>query len=275
VQVGPSHTTRVLLGALFILSAWVSTIAEEPSLDDLANKMADSLAQTKQKSVAVFAFVGPDDPEALGQKLAGDFQVALEKSAHGFRVEDRSQLLEILGRTSALSASVDDADTAAWFLRDSDVDTAILGTVSNESGNLRVRVQAFRVRDAHLVAEFATFVQLADDLKQLVGRSAGREFANWPRGGKNGYSSPVCVSCPHPQYTGRPLGRVVEGTVQLDITVDENGRARHIRIKKAMLDGLTEMGVAAVQKWRFKPATGPDGKVAAVRELVTLNFHFY
>jgi outer membrane biosynthesis protein TonB len=42
-----------------------------------------------------------------------------------------------------------------------------------------------------------------------------------------------------------------------------------------MLDGLTEMAIAAVQKWKFKPATGPDGKVAAVREIVTLSFHFY
>lgn len=272
---GFSNTVRVSLRALVALSVCLAAFAQEPPLDDLAHRMADSLTQSKQKSVAVFAFIGPDDAEALGQKLAGDFQMALAKSAHSFRVEERSQLLEILGRTSALSASVDDADTAAWFLRESDVNAAILGSVSNDSGGLRVRVQAFRVRDADPVADFAAIVPLTDELKQLVGRSARREFANWPRGGKNGYSSPACVSCPQPQYTGRPLGRVVEGTVQLDITVDENGRARHIRIKKAMLDGLTEMAIAAVQKWKFKPATGPDGKVAAVREIVTLSFHFY
>jgi len=272
---GFSNWIRVSLGALFILSVGASTLAQEAALDDLAQRMADSLAQTKQKSVAVFAFVGPDDTEALGQKLAGDFQLALAKSAHSLRVEDRSQLLEILGRTSALSASVDDADTASWFLRDSDVDTEILGTVSNQSGSLRVRVQAFRVRDAQPISEFATIVPLADDLQQLVGRTAGREFANWPRGGKNGYSSPACVSCPQPQYTGRPLGRVVQGRVVLEISVDEAGRARHIRIKKAMLGGLTEMAIAAVQKWRFKPAKGPDGKVAAVRQMVTVSFHFY
>ncbi len=269
----PTNWVRILLGAVFILFACLSTLAQERPLDELAQRMADSLTQSK--SVAVFAFVGPDGAEALGQKLGGDFQSALAKSGHSFRVEDRSQLLELLGKTSALSASVDDAGTAAWFLRDSDVDTAILGSVSNENGGLRVRVQAFRVRDAHPIAEFATIVAPSDDLKRLVGITAGREFANWPRGGKNGYSSPVCISCPRPQYTGRSLGRVVEGTVLLEISVDENGRAKHIRIQKAMLGGLTEMAIAAVQKWRFKPATGPDGKVAAVRELVTVTFHFY
>jgi TonB family protein len=250
-------------------------LAQKSPLDELAHRMADSFAQSKQKSVAVFAFVAPDDAEALGQKLAGDFQQALVKSAHGFRVVARSQLLDILGKTSALSASVDDADTAAWFLRDSDVDTSILGTVSKDEAGLQVSVRAFRVRDAKQIAEFETLVPLTDGLKQLVGKTAGREFANWPRGGKNGYSSPTCVSCPQPQYTGRPLGRVVEGTVVLEISVDENGRARHIRIKKAMLDGLTETALAAVQKWRFIPATGPDGKVAPLRESVTVSFHFY
>jgi TonB family protein len=137
-----------------------------------------------------------------------------------------------------------------------------------------VGVQAFRVRDAHPIAEYATIVPLTDDLKQLVGRTAGREFANWPRGAKNGYSPPACVSRPRPRYTGRPLGCVVEGAVVLEISEDENGRAKHIRIKNAMLRGLTELAIAAVQKWRFKPATGPDGKVAAVREMVTVSFHF-
>lgn len=272
MRAGVSNTVRVSLGALFILSLCVSTFAQEPPLDDLAHRMADSLTQSKQKSVAVFAFVGPDAAEALGQRLAGDFQLALAKSTHSVRVEERSQLLDILGATSALSASVDDADTASWFLRDSDVDTAILGTVSNEDAGLHVRVRAIRVRDAQQIAEFDTIVRLTDDLKQLIGRTAGREFANWPRGGKNGYSLPICVSCPKPQYLGRPLGRRIEGTVVLEISVGEDGRARHIRIKKAAPYGMTEKALAAVQTWRYKPATGPDGKVAAVRETVEMNF---
>ena len=74
---GFSSWIRVALGALFLLSVCVATFAQEAPLDDLAQRMADSLAQTKQKSVAVFAFVGPDDTEALGQKLAGDFQLTL------------------------------------------------------------------------------------------------------------------------------------------------------------------------------------------------------
>jgi TonB family protein len=275
VQRGLSSTIRASLAAVFVVATCLATSAQKPPLDELARQMADSLAQAKEKNVAIFGFVGPDETEALGQKIAGDFHVALARSAHNFRVEDLSRLLEILGKTSAWSASVDDAGTASWFLRDSDVDTSILGTVSNEAGGLRVRVRAFRVRDAQPISEFETLVPLTDNLKELIGRSAGREFANWPRGGKNGYSSPICVSCPQPQYFGRALGQRIEGTVVLEISVTEDGRAKHIRIKKAAPYGMTEKAIAAVQTWRYKPATGPDGKVAAVRETVELNFLFY
>jgi TonB family protein len=263
------------VAALSVVAACLAAFAHQPPLDDLAYRMADSLAQAKQKNVAVFGFVGSDETEALGQKIAGDFHEALVRSAHNFRVEDLSQLLEILGKTSAWSASVDDADTASWFLRDSDVDTAILGTVSIEDAGLQLRVRAIRVRDAQQIAEFDAVVPLTDDLKQFIGRTAGREFANWPRGGKNGYSSPICVSCPKPQYLGRPLGRRIEGTVVLEISVDQNGRARHIRIKKAAPYGMTEKAIAAVQTWRYQPATGPDGKFAAVRETVEMKFLLY
>jgi TonB family protein len=275
VQAALCNKIRVSLAALIVVATCLATSAQQPPLDQLARRMADSLEQAKQKNVAVFGFVGPDETEALGQKIAGDFREALVRSAHKFRVEDLSHLLEILGKTSAWSASVDDADTAAWFLRDSDVDTAILGTVSSEDAGLHVRVRAIRERDAQQIVEFDTVVPLTDDLKQLIGRAAGREFANWPKGGKNGYSSPICVSCPKPQYLGRPLGRRIEGTVLLEISVGEDGRARHIRIKKAAPYGMTEKAIAAVQTWRYKPATGPDGKVAAVRETVEMNFLFY
>jgi hypothetical protein len=38
-------------------------------------------------------------------------------------------------------------------------------------------------------------------------------------------------------------------------------------------NGLTEMAIEAVQTWKFKPALGPDGKPAAVRRMVEMNFH--
>jgi TonB family protein len=67
----------------------------------------------------------------------------------------------------------------------------------------------------------------------------------------------------------------IEGTVLLEITVDEDGRAKHIRVTKALFFGLTQEAVATVQKWPFKPATGPDGRPAAVRQKVQVTSHLY
>jgi TonB family protein len=275
MQLALSKRIRVSLGTLFILFVCPSLAPQETQINVLAEQMAESLAHSKQKMVAVFAFVEPDETEALGQKLADEFREALVKSAHSFRVEDSSRFLGILGKNGALSASIDDADTASWFLRDSDVDTSILGSVSEESGGLKISVQAVRVRDSHQICKFETSMPLTDDLKALVGVSRKREFASWPRGGKNGYSSPTCISCPPAQYVGAALNQRIEGTVLLEITVDEDGRAKHIRVTKALSYGLTQEAVATVQKWRFKPANGPDGKPAAVREKIQVAFHLY
>ncbi len=140
MQLALSNWIRVLLGTLFILFVFSSLAPQETQINALAEQMAESLAHSKQKMVAVFAFVGPDETEALGQKLADEFREALVKSAHSFRVEDSSRFLGILGKNGALSASIDDANTASWFLRDSDADTSILGTVSDESGGLKISV---------------------------------------------------------------------------------------------------------------------------------------
>jgi len=123
VQAGHTKMTRALFPALFVLSVCVSMLAQESQLGDSARRMADSLSQSKRKSVAVFAFVGTAETEALGEKLADDFREALVKSGRTFRVEERSHLLEILAKRSASSASLDDPGSASWFLHDSEVDT--------------------------------------------------------------------------------------------------------------------------------------------------------
>jgi TonB family protein len=264
-----------LLIVLALSSVCQATVPQEPQISALAQQMSDSLSRAKAKSVAVFAFVGPDEPEALGQSLADDFREDLVKSANDFQVVALPQLLTILGKTAALSAIVHDADTASWFLRDSGVDSFVIGSVSRQNGGLQIALKAFHVRGAREISNFEASIMLTDNLKALIGLSRGREFATWPRGGTNGYSSPICLSCPQLQYHGSPIPGLYQKFVVLEITVDEEGRARHIRVKKALLDGMTEDAIATVKNWRFKPSTGPDGKPAAVRMIVQVTLKSY
>jgi TonB family protein len=57
--------------------------------------------------------------------------------------------------------------------------------------------------------------------------------------------------------------------------VGVNGQADDIVVKKSLPDGLTETAIAAMKSWKFSPALGPDGKPAAVRQVIEVTFHIY
>jgi TonB family protein len=59
----------------------------------------------------------------------------------------------------------------------------------------------------------------------------------------------------------------------LILIVTLQGRAKDIKVLKALTYGLTESAIEAVKKWKFKPATGPDGKPAAVRQKIWITFY--
>lgn len=267
-----SNGIRVSLGLLVWLLVSSCLLAQKPRIDALADQTAVSLSRAKQKTVLVFDFVGPDGMDALGQKLAADFRAALARSGHDFQVEDRSRLLEILQKNKLLTASIRDRDTAFWYLRQTGVDASVLGTLSNASGCLTISLQSFSVKESELFSEFETSIPLTDDLKALIGESEKDEFASMPRGGKDGYSFPSCISCQNAQLSREGAKRNAQGTVVLEVTVDEDGNAKAIRVKQAMPYGITEQVIETVQEWRFKPATGPDGKAAAVRQTVEMKF---
>lgn len=94
-----------------------------------------------------------------------------------------------------------------------------------------------------------------------------------PEANKNGYSYPKCIDCPQARYTREALAHKVQGTMTLVLVVSAQGRAKDIEVLKPLPYGLTESAIEAVKKWKFKPATGPDGKPAAVRQKIDFTFY--
>jgi TonB family protein len=270
-----SSNFRVLLAAVFVLAMCEPTSAQEPKIDALADQMAASLSNATLKTVMVFDFVGLDETDTLGQKLAADFRTALAKSANGIQVEDRSQLLDLLRKEKLAPEGISDAGTASWVLKPAEVEAFILGTFSNKSDGLQLSVEAFRVERSQRISKFEVSIPLTDDLKALIAKGGAGEFASLPVAGKNGYSLPKCVSCPPARFSEDAKRAQFEGTVLLEITVTEDGRATDIFVKKPIGLGLTRQAIEAVQEWRFSPADGPDGKPAAVRVPVQVRFHLY
>ena len=266
---------RILLAAAFILSVSAPTRAQESQIDALADQIATSLSHAKLKTVMVFDFVGADEMDALGQKLAADFRTALARSAPGIQVEDRTKLIEILQQRNYGPFGVGTAEIACWLLQRTSVEVSIIGNLSNGKNGLKISVQAFRVRDTHRVAKLETSMPLTEELKAFIGKNEMGDLTALPVAGKNGYSTPQCISCPPAAFSQQAIAHKYQGTVLLAVTVDENGNARDIVVIKGESFGLTEQAIATVRRWRFKPATGTDGKPAAVRVSVQVVFHLY
>jgi protein TonB len=93
--------------------------------------------------------------------------------------------------------------------------------------------------------------------------------------GTGGYGNPACIYCPTAQFSDEAVKAKYQGTVYLTAIVGPDGRATDIRVAKGLGLGLDENAIAAVRTWRFKPASGPDGKAAAVRTTIEVVFHLY
>ena len=94
-----------------------------------------------------------------------------------------------------------------------------------------------------------------------------------PCGDVNDYSSPKCLRCPQPQFSEEAKDRRAQGTAPFIVVIDENGGVKDIRVVTALPYGLTRQAVQAIQKWTFQPATAPNRKLVAVRQLIEVSFH--
>ena len=81
--------------------------------------------------------------------------------------------------------------------------------------------------------------------------------------------------CPSPAFSDEAVKAKYQGVVELLAVITADGHATDIKVAKGLGLGLDEKAVEAVRNWRFKPALGPDGKPASVRQLIEVTFHLY
>jgi TonB family protein len=93
--------------------------------------------------------------------------------------------------------------------------------------------------------------------------------------GTGGYGYPACLYCPEAQYSDEAVKAKYQGTVSLIAVITPDGRATDIHVVRGVGLGLDEKAIEAVRTWRFRPALGPDGKPAPVRQIIEVTFHLY
>jgi TonB family protein len=86
-----------------------------------------------------------------------------------------------------------------------------------------------------------------------------------------GISAPTVIQKVEPQYSPEAQAAEIEGTVIFQLVVDEQGQAANIKVVNPLGFGLDELGQAAIQAWRFQPAT-KDGKAVKVAAAIEVHF---
>ena len=74
-----------------------------------------------------------------------------------------------------------------------------------------------------------------------------------------------------PIYPSAALSARIAGTVVLQVTIDREGNVTGADVKRAAPLGMTEAAIAAVERWKYRPATGPGGPIPSMK-LVRIEF---
>jgi TonB family protein len=152
----------------------------------------------------------------------------------------------------------------------------------------RFGVQTVRVTELVRAEPEASLFSVPEDYK-VVSETLAQQDANdrfgvstskasalpgFARAGVNGVGVPTCIYCPIPNYTDKARAAKLNGTVVVQAVVTADGHAENISIVKGheLGLGLDDSAIRAVSEWRFKPATGPDGKPVAVVVPVEVTF---
>lgn len=242
--------------------------------------MAKAIAKSKQHSVLVFDFYGPSNKcTELGRTLAQKFSAALAQSSEKFTVADRQETAEILEKKGAWASSLGNVEVATWAARELEIPVVVIGTLTQTGDNLEIQLNSYRVDSQKSISGFKIAYSISDDMRnlatELVDYPAPLGDPAVPVSGKNGYSFPSCDYCPQARYADEAVQKHTQGTVLLVVVVGADGKAHEIVVIKPLPNGLTETAIEAVQSWRFKPAKGPDGNPAAVRQTIEVTFHLY
>jgi protein TonB len=104
-----------------------------------------------------------------------------------------------------------------------------------------------------------------------VGPGSGGGFGGGAYRIGGGVSSPSVLSKVEPEYSEEARKAKWQGTVVLQLVVDEHGLPKDPKVTRSLGLGLDQKAIEAVMKWRFKPGM-KDGKPVPVIATIEVNF---
>jgi protein TonB len=104
-----------------------------------------------------------------------------------------------------------------------------------------------------------------------VGPGSGGGFGGGAYRIGGGVTQPTLVHKEEPEYSEEARKAKWQGTVQLEIVVDEKGNPKELKVKRSLGMGLDQKAMEAVAKWKFTPGM-KDGKAVPVIAVIDVSF---
>jgi TonB family protein len=106
---------------------------------------------------------------------------------------------------------------------------------------------------------------------ELVTMTSDQQQNNYLMKRRKGKVDPTLLYDIQPQYTKEAFRKHIQGDVVMSLTVTKTGSATDVKVVKSLDPGLDASAIAAVQQWRWRPAT-LDGQPADHTAKVATHF---
>lgn len=100
-----------------------------------------------------------------------------------------------------------------------------------------------------------------------IGPGSGGGTGGGPFQPGSGVTPPVLLKEVRPGYTDEARRRSIEGDVQLEIVVRQDGSVGNVRVTRTLGAGLEQKAIEAVRQWKFGPARRQGAPVDVVVEV--------
>jgi TonB family protein len=221
----------------------------------------------------------------FGIQLADSISVELLAQGHGIQIVDRTHLRDYLVREHIPSNALKGREAARWLATEFQANAVLLGTIERLGDHFNLLIELLNISNDKVGPQEAMEIAIPepqealapfepyDEERPRVKIPPGHDSTPF-RAGVNGAGVPQCVYCPSPQYTNAARKAKFTGTVVLEVTVTEEGRAVDSGVLKGVPFGLNEAAVKAISGWSFKPATY-GGKPITARVPIETTFQLY
>lgn len=252
-------------------------------------------AGSAHASVLVTDFKETNGPDSqLGVVLAQNFSHSLLAHAGNFTVLDRIDVEDAISNHKLPIGALSSRTIAACYAPDLGATLVVGGRIEYTPENIvldldiQPSAEGGGIWSKRIITPLTISIETAKS-KPAVGTQAifGDDNTAWVRAGNSqtkipdarpgvaGYSYPSCLDCPQARYSDAAVRAKIAGTLVISVVIGADGTAQRISVQRALPCGLDQQAIEAVKGWRFKAATGPDGKPAAVVQAIEVTFHLY